>query len=429
MMPAHKFEAASWSVLNLQPVRWQKGRFAMDSDVRWRLSVMMFLQYMIWGAWSPVLSAYLEKIGFSGIQIGVIYSLLPVGCMIAPFVGGQIADRWVASEKLVGLLHIAGALLMFLMSRMSAYEQLWRAMFAWSLVYAPTLALTNSITFHHLPDAEKKFGLVRVFGTLGWIAAGLLLTLLRKLWPQAIAGLGGADSLWLAGLLSLLLGAFSFLLPHTPPARVGSSPWAFLAAIKMLRDPSFALLTAVAFVVSTELMFYYVLTAPFLQTIGVASDNVPAVMTIAQVAEIGTMIALPWMIGRWGIRKTMVVGILAWPMRYAIFAYGQPKWLVIAALTLHGLCYVCFFVVSFIYVNSVASPDIRASAQAFITFVTLGAGLYLGSLFAGWIRDHFTTSGVVNYTNVFLVPCLLTIVCAIVFFISFKERRQVVEAI
>jgi len=200
-----------------------------------------------------------------------------------------------------------------------------------------------------------------------------------------------------------------------------------------MREPSFALFVLISFVVATELMFYYVLTAPFLESINISSANVPAVMTIAQIAEIGTMLALPWMLNRWGIRGVMTIGILAWPIRYAVFAYGAPTWLVVAALTLHGLCYVCFFVVSFIYVNSVASADIRASAQAFITFVTLGAGMYVGSLFAGWIRDFYTTTGpagaqVVNYTNVFLVPCVLTIICAVVFFFGFKERKRIGQA-
>jgi nucleoside transporter len=401
----------------------------MNTGVRWRLSAMMFLEYMIWGAWSPVLSAYLGEIGFTGVQSGWIYALLPLGCMIAPFAGGQLADRYVATEKLLAVLHLVGAVLLFVMATTTAYMSMATLMFLWALVYAPTLALTNSITFHHLPDAEKKFGLVRVFGTLGWIAAGLTLSGLRQVWPDGLPGLGGADSLWLAGLASVALGVFSFVLPHTPPAKAGTSPWAFLGALKLLRDPSFAIFIVIAFIVSTELMFYYVLTAPFLEAIGVESANVPAVMTIAQAAEIGTMLLLPWMLERWGVRKTMAVGILAWPIRYAIFAYGQPKGLVIAALTLHGICYVCFFVVCYIYVNSVASPDIRASAQAFITFVVLGVGMFLGSLFAGWIRDFFTSgppdAPVVDYTGVFLVPCALTVVCAIVFLLAFRERKAV----
>ncbi len=400
----------------------------MTSGIRWRLSTMMFLQYVIWGAWSPVLSAYLEKIGFTGVQSGWIYSLLPLGCIIAPFAGGQLADRYVSTEKLMALLHLAGGVVLCVMATTTAYSSMATLMFVWALLYAPTLALTNSITFHHLPDAENKFGLVRVFGTLGWIAAGLALTGIRLTWPNGIPGLGGADSLWLSGIASFLLAGFSLMLPHTPPAKTGKSPLAFLDALKLMKDPSFAIFIVIALVVSTELMFYYVLTAPFLQSIGIAPENVPAVMTLAQAAEIGTMLALPWMLRNWGVRKTMAFGIIAWPIRYAIFAYGQPKGLVVAALTLHGICYVCFFVVCFIYVNSVASEDIRASAQAFITIVVLGVGMFLGSLFAGWIQDFFTVNGVVDYTKVFLVPCGLTVLCAIIFVLAFRDRKGAVTS-
>ncbi|MGH9897984.1 MAG: MFS transporter [Pyrinomonadaceae bacterium] len=399
----------------------------MAHGVRWRLSAMMFMQYMVWGAWYPVFSAYLEKHGFTGFQIGMLYGLLPIGCMIAPFIGGQLADRYFSTELLLTILHISGGIVLLVTARVTQYQSLLVLMFIWSLVYAPTLALSNSITFHHLPSAEKKFGLVRVFGTLGWIFSGLLLTLLRTVLPETSSGmafLGGADSLWLGGAISILLGIFCMALPATPPARSGQSPWAFLAAFKLLRDRSFLLFIIVSFIVATELMFYYVLTAPFLQTLGISAERVPAVMTIAQIAEIGAMLALPFMIDRWGIRWTMTVGILAWPIRYAVFAFGEPTWLVVAALSLHGICYVCFFVVSYIYVNSVAPADIRASAQAFITFVTLGAGLYLGSIFAGWIRDYFTTPTAINYTAVFLVPCALTVLCAILFLLTFRENPE-----
>lgn len=406
----------------------------MNTSVRWRLSVMMFLQYAVWGVWWSVISVYLGRLGFSGSQIGLFISLLSLGCMIAPFGGGQLADRYFSTEKMLVVLHLLGGVFLCAMAVTTTFNWMVTFMLLWSLVYAPTLALTNSITFHHFPDAEKKFGLVRVFGTLGWIAAGLLLTGVRKIWPeeQGLPGLGGADSLWLGGFISFALGLFCLSLPHTPPAKTGESPWAFLSALKLMRDPSFALFIIIAFVVSTELMFYYVLTAPFLESIGVRSDNISAVMTIAQVAEIGTMLALPWMLTRWGVRKTLAFGILAWPIRYAVFAMGEPTWFIIAALSLHGICYVCFFVVAYIYVDSVATPDIKASAQSFITFVTLGAGMFVGSLFAGWIKDYFTTGegqqAVSDYTKIFIVPCVLTVLCAVVFFLTFKERKAVAQA-
>src|SRR5215831_2507245 len=247
--------------------------------IRWRLSAMMFLQYMVWGSWYPVLSAYLERIGFNGYQIGVVYSLLSLGCMIAPLAAGQLADRYFRTEKLLGVLHLIGGVLLCVMARITNYDHLVAMMLAWSIVYAPTLALSNSITFQHLPDAAKRFGLVRVFGTLGWIAAGIVLTLFRRAFSEW-QGVLGADSLWLGGLISIALGFYCFSLPGTPPAKTGESPWAFLTAFKLLRDPAFAIFIAVAFVVSTELMFYYVLTAPFLESIGIASQDVPAVMTV-----------------------------------------------------------------------------------------------------------------------------------------------------
>lgn len=401
----------------------------MSTGVRWRLCVMMFLQYAVWGVWFPVFAAYAERLGFSGKQFSLLFAILSIACMVAPFIGGQFADRYMATEKLLAALHLMGGVALCAMATMTSYSSILLFMIIWSIAYAPTLALTNSITFHHLPAAEKQFGMVRVFGTIGWIAAGLALTSVRKVWPeeQGIPLLGGADSLWLAGFASIVLAIFCLALPRTPPAKSGASPWAFLSAIKLLRDPSFAVFIVIAFVVSTELNFYYILTAPFLQSIKISSANVPAVMTIAQIAEIGTMLALPWMLGKWGVRKTMAVGILAWPIRYAIFAIGEPTGLVVAALSLHGLCYVCFFVVAYIYVNSVASADIRASAQSFITFVTLGAGMFIGALLAGWIRDMFTTTTpagpIVDYTKVFLIPCAITVVCAVAFFIGFKDKR------
>lgn len=402
----------------------------MNQGVRWRLSVMMFLEYVVWGMWAPVLSAYLQRtkaeggLGFDGNQLGWIFALLPIGCMVAPLFAGQLADRVMASEKLLAILHLAGGVFLCLLATRTSYASFLLFMGLWSLVYGPTLALTNSLAFHHLPDAQKKFGLVRVWGTIGWIVAGLLLTLVRRAFNnQGLPGLAGDDSLWLGGFFSILFGLFCFALPHTPPAKRGDSPLAFLAALKMLRDPAFLLFMMIAFMVSTELQFYYILTAPFLESVGVAKANVSGVMTIAQIAEIGTMLALPWMLGKWGVRKTMAVGILFWPVRYAIFAYGQPKLLVLAALSLHGICYVCFFVVCYVYVDSVAPPDIRASAQALITFVVLGVGMALSSKFTGYIKDYFTTAEGADWTKIFLVPCAVTVICAIAFFLFFRDRR------
>ena len=395
--------------------------------IKVRLGLMMFLQYAIWGAWSPVLSEYLQNnLGFDGIQTGVIYGLLPLATIIAPFIGGQIADRWLSSEKFIGILQLGGGALLIWVSTMSDYKTMVWVMFLYCVLYAPTLAITNSIAFINLKSSEKEFGQIRVWGTIGWIAAGLGLALWRNV---ASSGEGVAmvgDTLMLAGVFSLVMGVFAFGLPHTPPQKEGAKPWAFLDAVKMMKDKNFLIFIIISFVVATELMFYYILTAPFLTSvkIGVSQANLPAVMAIAQVAEIFVMaLLLPYLIKRMSIRKILALGVLAWPIRYIIFAVGAPPWLVVASLSLHGLCFVFFFVAAFIYVDMVAPRDIRHSAQALITLVTYGIGNYLGSLFAGKVQNIFTVDGTTRWTGVFLVPVVLTILCALAFLLFFKDER------
>ena len=395
-----------------------------------RLGIMMFLQYAIWGAWAPVLSAYLiNDLGYSGFQVGVIYALLPLATILSPFIGGQLADRYFSSEKVIAFLQFTGGVLLLVVSRVTDYDAMVILMLVYCLLYAPTLALTNSIAMINLEDSEKEFGQIRVWGTLGWIAAGLLLSGWRSLAQESGLPIVAGDTLFLAGLMSIVMGIQSFSLPHTPPQKEGVNPWAFLEALKMLRVKDFAVFVGITFVVATELEFYYILTAPFLVSdqIGVSNANVPAVMTVAQIAEIFVMaFLLSYFLKRYGMRKTLAIGVIAWPIRYVIFAIGSPPWLVIASLALHGFCYVFFFVAAFIYVDNVAPTDIRASAQSLIAIVALGLGRFLGSLFAGWIKTVFTTGTETNWTGVFLVPCALTVVCAIAFLIFFREERRVV---
>lgn len=391
-----------------------------------RLGIMMFLQYAIWGAWAPVLSSYLiNDVGFSGAQVGWVYALLPLATIISPFVGGQVADRYFSSEKVIGFLAFTGGVLLLVVSRTTDFTVMFVLMLAYCLLYAPTLALTNSIAMINLEDSEKEFGGIRVWGTLGWIAAGWLLTGWRWLAEDAVVPIARGDTLLLAGVISIVMGIQSLTLPHTPPRKEGVKPWAFLESMKMLKARHFAIFVGITFVVATELEFYYILTAPFLESdkIGVSSTNVPAVMTVAQLAEIFVMAwLLSYFLKKYGMRKTLAIGVVAWPVRYIIFAIGAPAWLVIASLALHGFCYVFFFVAAFIYVDKVAPADIRASAQSLIAIVALGFGRFLGSLFAGKIRDVFTTAGETNWTYVFLVPCALTVLCAVAFLLFFREK-------
>ncbi len=390
-----------------------------------RLGIMMFLQYAIWGAWAPVLSEYLmRELHFTGVQVGWIYAVLPLATIVAPFLGGQVADRWLASEKVIALLQLAGGVVLLVMSRITSYATLLPLMLFYCLLYAPTLAITNSLAMINLESSEKEFGRIRVWGTIGWIAAGWLLAAWRYGGQSAMLR---GDTLFLAGIFSLIMGLQAFSLPHTPPKKEGVNPLAFLEALKMLREKNFLIFVTITFVVATELEFYYILTAPFLQSpvIGLPPKVISAVMTIAQVAEIFVMaFLLSTFLAKYGMRNTLAIGALAWPVRYIIFAIGKPAWLVIASLALHGFCYVFFFTAAFIYVDTVAPKDIRASAQSLIAIIALGLGRFLGSLFAGWIKDMFTVEGVTNWRLVFIVPCALTILCALAFVLFFREQRQ-----
>ncbi len=395
--------------------------------VRFRLGLMMFLQYAIWGAWSPVLSDYLiNTLGFSGTQVGIIYSLLPLATIVTPFIGGQVADRYFASQKVIAFLQLIGGGLLMYTSTVTNYSAMVWLMLFYCLLYAPTLALTNSIAFINLKDSEKEFGMVRVWGTIGWIAAGLVLMGWRHL-PQSVGPFAiRGDTLFLAGIFSVIMGFQAFSLPHTPPKKEGSNPLAFIEAIKMMRNKNFLAFVIISFVVATELMFYYVLTAPFLTSdkIGLSSASVPGVMVIAQVAEIFVLaVLLPYLVTRIGIRNVLVIGVLAWPLRYIIFAIGKPPWLVIASLSLHGFCFVFFFAAAFIYVDTVSPRDVRHSAQSLIMLVTYGIGNYIGSLFAGEVQEFFTTEAGTNWTGVFLVPCVLTLLSAAAFLFFVRDER------
>lgn len=404
----------------------------MNFAVLWKLSLMMMLQYWIWGAWGSYLPVYLDDLQYTPDQAALILSMLYVASLIAPFIGGQIADRYLATERFLGIAHILGGVFIFVMAEFISFYGMLLFMFLHSLMYATTLPLTNSISFQNLSNVEKDFGKIRVWGTLGWIFAGWALTFWLKISPD------GANCLRLAGVAAVVLGVFSFWLPHTPPQKEGANPLAFLEAIKLLKIPSFLIFMIVAFVVATELQFYYFLTGPFLVDLGIESSNVPLIMTLAQGAEIITLVfLLPIILPRLGIKASIMIGIAAWPVRYIIFAIGEPTWLVIASLTLHGFCYVFFFVVGQIYVDRIAPKDIRGSAQSFLAIVTFGLGLTAGSLFAGRIRAIFTETvdgaAVTDWFWVFLVPVALTVLCAIFFAVFFHDpndrRRREAEAV
>jgi nucleoside transporter len=393
-----------------------------------RIAVMMFLQYAVWGAWAPVLWPYLTNdLGFSQTEAGWIFALLWLACMLAPFTGGQLADRWVPTQYALAAMHLVGGVLLLVLSQVTgrAFAPWLGLMGAYCLCYAPTLALSSSLAFHHLP--ADQFGSVRVWGTVGWIASGLLLSAWRAGWLPAI---DGCDAILLAGVLSLVLGVYCLTLPHTPPDR-GADPLAFRRAFVLLRNRNTLAFLIIAFVVTTELQFYYGPTASFLESaIAIQHDTVPVAMTVAQAAEILCMaFVLPLALRRLGLRKTLALGVIAWPLRYVVFALAPHATHAVAApavlgsLALHGIGYTFFFVGSQIFIERVATKDIRASAQSLLTLGTLGLGNFLGTLFTAEVLARFTSDGVTQWTPVFLIPCVLTVGCALAYLAVVREPQ------
>lgn len=398
------------------------------------LAVMMFLQYAIWGTWSVALAGYLEKeLGFTGLGLAFIYNALPLMSLIVPFTAGQVADRFMPAQRALALFHLLGGGLLIALAFQRELIPMTALMLGYAFFYAPTLALSNSVAFRNLKDPEIEFGPIRVWGTIGWIVANLMVSFVRANFGSLQWGF--IDVFALAGGISILAALACLTLPHTPPAKEATDPLAFTKAFSLLRDPNYRIFFIIALIVATELPLYYVLTFPFLQSagsvVGITAESLPSWMTIAQIAEIFTIaFMLPAVLPIWGVRRTMLLGIFAWPARYAIFALAWAfhqtapwtVWLAVASLALHGFCYVFFFVVAFIYTDTVAPRDVRSSAQALINVAVLGVGMLIGGFFAGWLKDTFTQNGVTNYTLVFLVPTVITIVAGLAFAALFREK-------
>jgi len=315
---------------------------------------MMFLQYAIWGSWTTALAVQLVKLGFDGQQIGMIYGCMWLACMIAPFIGGQLVDRFMPTQMFLALAHITGAALLYLTAMQSEFSMMWKWMFVYCLFYAPTLALTNSICFRNLKDAEGEFGRIRMWGTVGWITVGWLVTFMRHTWHTE-SWQGGIDLLAFASACSLLMGIYCFFLPHTPPIKRAAEPLAFLSALSLLKDKNFFIFMLVSFIVTTELQFYYVPTAQFLNDMGTPETWLTGVKTTAQIAEVFVLLFLLHIsIRKLGLRRTMAIGIIAWPVRYFLFCIPNLG-VIIASLSLHGFGFAFFFVASQIFVNMKAS--------------------------------------------------------------------------
>lgn len=350
---------------------------------------MMFFQYFIWSSWYVTMGPYLGTLNFSGKEIGFAYNSTALAAMLSPFFVGMVADRFFATEKILGVLHLLGGVLLIAVSQAKTFSTFYPLLIAHTLCYMPTLALTNSISFAQMKDPGKEFPSIRVLGTISWICAGLVV--------DRAFGLSATSTplpFQLAAVVSIVMGLYCFSLPHTPPkttGRVTARDVLGLDALQLMKEKSFAIFVFAAFLICVPLTFYFSFTPTFLGDVNVT--NIPSVMTIGQASEIFFMLVMPLFFARLGVKWMLIVGMLCWSARYLLFLMGYNAamlWPVYIGIALHGVCYDFFFVTAYIYVDKKAPETIRAKAQGFIAFVTLGAGMFVGANLSGIVVEKYS---------------------------------------
>jgi len=380
------------------------------------LSFAMFMEYAIWGAWMPVLAArLLGPLKMSGKQTGWIYATFPIACIFMPLVSGQLADKYVNTEIILAVAHLLGGILMFIAVRKTTFKSLLVVMFLYCVCYAATLPLVNSLMFSQLAKNNLDSGVhskwIFFWAPAAWALIGYLLTGWR--WKFR-TGEQGRDCLYLAAILSVIMGVGCFFLPDTPPAKAGTAP--ILQAMSMLGESNFLIFIVVSMVFFGLMQFYFLGTAQFMQDMGIPSKNVPASMGIAQgVQAIATVVLMTLLRERLGTKWTLIVGATFWLLLYIVYIQEKPPWLIVVSQSFHGLAYVLFVIVGQIFANTVASDEIRASMQSLLFAATTGVGLFIGTQFAGFIMDKFRKEGKFQWRQVFMVPGAIALVCILVF--------------
>ncbi len=404
----------------------------MNTTNRIKLSTMMFLEFFIWGAWFVTLGTFLgNNLKASGAETAAIFSTQSWGAIIAPFIIGLIADRYFNAERILGVLHLIGAFLMYQMYQSNEVGSFYTYVLSYMVLYMPTLALVNSVAFNQMKDPEKEFANIRVWGTIGWILAGLAISFVFH-WDTAenIAQGMLKNTFLLAGIAALVLGLLSFTLPATPPKvsdeKITIGDIIGLDALKLLKDKNFAVFFLSSILICIPLAFYYQNAHPFLTEAGI--ENPTGKMAIGQISEALFLLLIPVFFTKYGFKKTILVGMLAWAIRYALFAYGNGadlSFMLILGIALHGICYDFFFVSGQIYTNSKAGEKYKSAAQGLITLATYGVGMLIGFAVAGWITDNYkTATGTINWEMVWIIPAVIALAVFILFALTFNDKNK-----
>ncbi|MGE0770525.1 MAG: nucleoside permease [Cyclobacteriaceae bacterium] len=398
----------------------------MKPTVFAKLSIMMLLEYFVWGAWYVTMGTYMSTfLASTGVQIGAAYSALAIATMISPFFVGMVADRYFAAQKIMGALHMAGGLLLFLATQIQDNTAFYWVIVCYSLLYMPTIALSNSIAFGQMTDPGKQFPWIRVFGTLGWIVAGLMI--------GALAIEKTPSTFHMAAAVSLALGIFSFVLPNTPPKGKAADATASSAlgteAFVLFKDKPYLIFFIAAILVCIPLSFYYGFANLFLNEVGM--ENAASKMILGQVSEAVFILAIPFLFNTIGVKRMLLLGMTAWILRYIAFAYGNVDanlWMLYAGIVLHGICYDFFFVTGYMYTEAKAGAKIKNAAQGLFTFATYGAGMFIGTWFSGFATDYYTVDGVKQWPEIWYVPVYIAVAVVIYFLLFFKEKKDIPQA-